>query len=252
MSVPLIKYVLKAALRDKLVLSLVVLLLVGSSLATFLGSSAIIERDLFTVVFAAGGLRIVSVFGLILFVVFFVRRSFESKDIEYLLSRPLSRIRILFSYAFAFSLLAVFIQIAVGLTVYSVSPHLFGYGHLLWCVSVMVEAIIMVNVALFFAMYISSAANASMATLSVYVLGRLMGQLLGISDSTLVDSTGVYAMALQLVSLITPRLDLLGQTSWLIYGADGTYGLEDAIIQGAVFSALVLLAAALDFVRRQF
>lgn len=252
MSAPLIKYVLKAALRDRLVLSLVILLLVGGSLATFLGSSAIIEKDQFTVVFAAGGLRIISILGLVLFVVFFVRRSFESKDIEYLLSRPLSRLAILYSYAFAFCILAVMIQIAVGLAVYSVSPHLFSYGHILWCVSVMIESIIMVNVALFFAMYISSSANACMATLSVYVLGRLMGQLLGISDSTLVDNTGIYAMALQLVSMITPRLDLLGQTSWLIYGADGAYGIDDALIQGAVFSALVLVAASLDFVRRQF
>ncbi|MGN7438856.1 MAG: hypothetical protein ACTHOO_09460 [Alcanivorax sp.] len=252
MSLPLVKYVLKAAIRDRLVLSLLVILLVGSSLATFLGSSVITEKDQFTAVFAGGGLRIVSIFGLALFVVFFVRRSFESKDIEYLLSRPLSRLSILYSYAFAFSLLAILIELAVGLTVFSVAPHLFGYGHILWVVSIMVEAIIMVNVALFFSMYISSSANACMATFAVYVLGRLMGQLLGISDSTLVDSTGLYSMALQLVSIITPRLDLLGQTSWLIYGADGVYGLDDILIQGGVFSALVLLAASYDFIKRQF
>ena len=252
MSLPLVKYVLTAAFRDKLILSLALVMVVGSSLAIFLGSSAIIEKDQFTVIFAGAALRIVSVFGLVLFVVFFVRRSFESKDIEYLLSRPISRLNIIFSYAFAFAILSFVIGLAVGLAIYSVSPHLFGYGHVIWIVSIIVESIIMVNIALFFAMYISSASTACMATLGVYVLGRLMGQLIGISDSALVDSTGIYAMALQLVSMITPRLDLLGQTSWLIYGYDGSYGLVEAIIQGVVFSALVLLAASLDFVRRQF
>ena len=252
MSFPLVKYVLIAALRDKLILSLAIVLLVGASLATFLGSSAIIEKDQFTVVFAGAGLRFVSIFALILFVVFFVRRSFESKDIEYLLSRPIGRLKIIYSYAFAFSILSFLIGLGVGLVIYTLSPHLFGHGHVIWIVSIIVEAIIMVNVALFFAMYISSAASGCMATLSVYVLGRLMGQLLGIADSSLVDSEGIYAMALQLVSFITPRLDLLGQTSWLIYGYDGSYGIIEAVIQGGVFSALVLLAASLDFTRRQF
>ncbi len=252
MSLPLVKYVLTAAVRDKLILSLTLVMLVGSSLAIFLGGSAIIEKDQFSVVFAAASLRIISVFGLVLFVVFFVRRSFESKDIEFLLSRPVSRLNIIFSYAFAFAILSFVIGIAVGGAIYSVSPHLFGYGHVIWIVTIMVESVIMVNVALFFSMYISSASSASMATLGVYVLGRLMGQLLGISDSTLVDSSGIYAMALQLVSFITPRLDLLGQTSWLIYGYDGSYGLIEAIIQGVFFSALILLATSLDFVRRQF
>ena len=39
-SFPLVKYVLMGALRDKLVISLLVLLAIGSSLAVFMGSSA--------------------------------------------------------------------------------------------------------------------------------------------------------------------------------------------------------------------
>lgn len=252
LSLPLVKYVLVAALRDKLMLSLVIVLVVGASLATFMGSSAIIEKDQFTVIFAAAGLRMVTIFGLVLFVIFFIRRAFESKEIEYLLSRPVSRLSIIFSFAFSFFLLSIFLGIGVGGAVYAVSPHLFGFGHVVWVVSIMIEAIIMVNTALFFSMYISSASSSAMVTLGVYVLGRLMGQFLGIVDSELVDGTGLYSMALQLVSVITPRLDLLGQSSWLIYGFDDHMALLQAILQGVVFSALVISAACLDFVRRQF
>ncbi len=252
MSIPLIKYVLIAALRDKLVLSLLVLILLGSALAIFLGSAAIIEKDQFVMVFTAAGLRVVSVLGLVLFVVFFLRRSFDGKDIEFLLSRPVSRLNIVFSYGAAFSFLAIVMGIAVGLAVYCVAPHLFGSGHVLWSVSIIIENIIMVNVALFFAMYISSSASASLVTLGFYVLARMMGQLLGIVDSNLVESSGIYSMALQLVSVITPRLDLMGQTSWLIYGVDGGIGIWHIFAQGFVFSLLVLFATSLDFVRRQF
>lgn len=253
MSFPLVKYVLIAALRDRLILSLIVILFIGSSLALFLGSAAVIEKDQFTIVFAAAGLRFTSVFGLVLFVVFFIRRSFEGKDIEFLLSRPIGRLRIIFSYAAAFSLLATFMGLTVGLAVYAVSPHLFGDGHVLWIASIIVENIIMVNVALFFSMYISSSATAALVTLGFYMLARMMGQLLGITDSSLVDGGGIYAMALQMVSVIMPRLDLMGQSSWLIYGVEGSgIGLAYILGQGVVFSALVLLAASLDFIRRQF
>ncbi|MGH1377618.1 MAG: hypothetical protein ACRBB3_02240 [Alphaproteobacteria bacterium] len=253
MSFPLIKYVLMAAIRDRLILSMLVIFFLGSSLALFLGDAAVIEKDQFTVIFAASGLRLISVFGLVLFVVFFVRRSFDGKDIEFLLSRPVGRLKIIFSYAFSFSLLALLMGISVGLCVYALAPHLFAQGHLLWVVSIIVENIIMVNVALFFAMYISSSASAAMVTSGSYILARMMGQLLGITDSSLVDSAGIYSMALQFVSVIIPRLDLMGQSSWLIYGVEGSdIGLLYIIGQGLVFTSLVLAAASLDFVRRQF
>ncbi len=252
MSLPLIQYVLVAALRDKMVMSLLLILMVGGSLAVFLGGAAITETDQFTAVFAAGGLRVCSVLGLVLFTVSFVRRSFDSKDIEFLLSRPVGRLSILFSYSCAFSFLAILMSLAVCVAVFSVSPHMFHYGYVLWGVSIAVESIIMVNLALFFSMYLSSSATASLVTFAVYVLARMMGQLLGIVDSQLVDSSGPYAMALQLVSVITPRLDLMGQTSWLLYGVEEGIGLYEILLQGLFFSLVVLFAACLDFVRRQF
>lgn len=252
LSMPLIGYVLKAAIRDRMVVSLICLLALGSALSIFLGSSAVIEQDIFSVVFAAGGLRIAGVLGLTLFVVFFIRRSFDGKDLEFLLSRPIGRIQLILSYATAFSILALVVSLAIGCAVWGVAPHLFSQGHILWIVSVAVENVVMANTAFFFAMYISSAAGASMAAFAFYILSRMMGQLLGIIDSPLVDSSGPAAMAVQLVSMIMPRFDLLGQTSWLLYGADSAYGLAYICAQGGMFCFLVLLAAMLDFVTRQF
>jgi len=248
----LVKYALLAAIRDKLFLSLIVCLIVAASLSFFLGDSALSEKDQFTLIFAASGMRIVVVFALVLFVVFFIRRSFDSKDIEFLLSRPVSRSSIIFSYAFSFAVLSFFICLCLAAVLFAVGPHLFSQGHVLWIFSVFIECVIMVNLALFFSMYISSAVSAVMASLGGYVLGRLMGQFLGIIDANLVDNTGVFAMALQLVSVITPRLDLLGQSSWLLYGIDSHSSLLMVLVQGVVFSALVLSAASFDFVKRQF
>lgn len=251
-SLPLIRYVLIAAIRDRMLLAFLLMIVVGCSLSVFLGSAAVIEKDRFSVVFAAGGLRIASVLSLVLFVIFFVRRSFDGKDIEFLLSRPIGRVQFILSLSCGFSLQAIVISLAVGAAIFAVCPHLIAGGHYLWVASLVIENIIMANTAFFFAMYISSAATASMATAGFYILSRMIGQILGIVDSSLIDSIGPASVAMQLVSVFVPRLDLMAQTSWLLYGFDGAIGFMTVAIQGAVFSFLVICATLLDFTRRQF
>ncbi len=252
MSIPLVRYVLVAAMRDKLIWSMVLALVLGSSLSLFFGGSAIIERDQFTLVFAAGALRLISVMGLVLFVVFFVRRSFDSKDIEFLLSRPVDRLQIILSYISAFAVMAVLIGLAVMIAVFASAPKLFGYDHFIWGMSIIIEGVVMVSIALFFSMQIASASSAAMLSLAVYVLGRLMGQLLGIIDAAVVDTNGVYAITMQVVSVITPRLDLLGQTSWLLYGLEEGSSIVFAFLHGVIFSLFVVAATCLDFSRKAF
>jgi len=250
---PLVKYVLTAALRDKVLFSLIVILALGVSLSIFMGSAAVVEQDRFAVVFAAGGLRLAGVLGLVLFVVVHVRRSFETKDVEFLLSRPIGRIQFLVSFALAFSILAALMGLATGMAIYVLGPHIIGPGYFLWVLSIVIENIIMVNAALFFSMLLTSSATAAMVTLAFYVLARMMGQLLGIVDAGgAVLGDGPLPIAMQMVSVVTPRLDLMGQTSWLVYGPDQQIGFIYVVIQGCVFTCLVLLASLLDLMHRKF
>jgi hypothetical protein len=253
-SKPLIKYILTAALRDRLLLVLLLMMVVGGSLSVFLGSSAITESDRFALVFASSGLRLGGVIGLVLFVVFYVRRAFDSRDVEFLLSRPLSRVTFISSHAVSFSLLALLVALVVIFSICMVSVHHIQPGVLLWGLSLAAELIIMANAALFFSMILPSATAGAMATFALYVLGRLMGELLGIVYSgSYTPGYHVMAVAMKTVSVIAPRLDLMAQSSWLIYGPGG-----DAInpgyvfMQGVIYSLLLIVAALVDMVRRQF
>lgn len=251
---PLIRYVLMAALRDRLVLSLGALVAVGASLSVFLGSGAFIEGSQFALVFAAGGLRFAGTAGLVLFVIFYLRRSFENKDVEFLLSRPISRTSFILSHSIAFSMLAVFLAGIIGVAVCAVVVQAVGSGHGLWVFSLMMEYIIIVNAALFFAMVLQSAAGGAMAVFGLYVLSRLMGQLLGIAS---VDGASSVSMLLNpimnIVSMVVPRIDLMTQTSWLIYpDAGGDVGFVFVAIQGIIYSGLLVCAALIDLRRRQF
>jgi hypothetical protein len=57
---------------------------------------------------------------------------------------------------------------------------------------------------------------------------------------------------MQGISMLMPRLDLLTQTSWLVYGPDPAVGITFIIVQGVLFSSILLVASLIDLHRRQF
>ncbi len=250
---PVVRYVLSAAVRDRLIISLLVTIALGAALSVFMGTAAYIEKYQFVLVFSAGGLRILSVMGLVLFCVFFIRRSFDNKDVDYLLSRPVSRVSFIVSHAAAFSLIAVLLALASSIAVYMTAPITFGTGHIIWGISLMFELIIMANAALFFSMVLPSASTSAMAVFGLYILSRTIGILLGIVASGLTESPMMKGLGfvMKFISLIIPRLDLMAQTSWLLYGT-GNIGLVFICAQGIIFSGLLITAALVDLVRRQF
>jgi ABC-type transport system involved in multi-copper enzyme maturation permease subunit len=269
---PLVGYILTAARRDKLMITLVLMVALGAALAIFLGAATVVEEAQFSLVFGAGGLRALGLVGLVLFVSFYMRRAFEHKEVEFLLSRPISRTAYLFSHATAFIVLALAVAVIVVLPMaISGAPQPMGLA--IWGYSLAVEYAIMAVVSLFFSMVLSSAAGSALATLGVYVLARLIGTLLGIAASTPDNVVlGFLGKGIELISIVVPRLDLMAQTSWLIYGVEGSNSiglLEHAggyaqamaaqlglagfvTVQGIVFIALLLAASLFDFARRRF
>lgn len=253
MSIALVRYVLSAALRDRLIVVLFLALVLGSSLSLFLGGSALIEKSQFSQVFAAGGLRITGAVCLVLFVVSYVRRSFESRDVDYLLSRPIGRVTFILSHAAAFSFLALLIAFLVGVSVLCAAPQMPEKAHFLWTFSLAAEYVMMANVALFFGMVLPGVASGAMASLGLYVLARLIGQLLGIVASGIsFPGAVVLSFFMKLISVLVPRLDLMAQSSWLVYGLDPSVTFSFVLFQTVIFSALVVMAATIDLVRRQF
>jgi hypothetical protein len=268
----LVKYVLTAAVRDRLMMTLALMILIGAAVAAFMGSASVTEQGGFALVFGAGGLRFLGVAGITLFCCFYIRRAFENKEVEFLLSRPISRLCFLFSHAAAFSLLAVLIAAAVAAAVFMLGrPDLGGLA--LWAASLAVEFAIMAVAALFFSMVLSSAAGSALATLGFYALARMVGVLLGIMSLPPANwFFAVIGSVMKLISVMIPRLDMMGQTTWLVYGVEGSGGvkfLPEAgpyatlmmehlgltgfiAAQGIVFAGLLLAAAAYDFMRKQF
>ena len=258
MSLILVRYVLMAAVRDRLLWAMLIVSILGVCLSIFSASAAIIEQGQFVLTYMASGLRIILLMGLTLFTVFFVRRSFDSRDVEFLLTRPLSRRNFVFSQSLAFSLLALACGVFLSLVIAALSSRYEAIqGLFLWSFGVTFEFILIANVAFFFAMILSSPVSAGMATFGFYILARLMGQLLSIvhhgGAAGLPDIVGkTLGLIMQLISVFIPRLDLMAQTSWLIYGGGEINDWLFIVMQSAAFLALITLATYFDLKRRQF
>lgn len=252
MNLSLLRYILMAAGRDKFFISLVGVIVIVIALSVFFGSSAITEQTQFASTFAAFGFRLFGVVALVFFVVGYVRRCFDNRDIDYLLSRPIGRIEFILTHAAAFSVLAVISAFLLGGTLVLLQIGHLHSGTWLWWASLAAEFVIMVNVAMFFAFVMTSWTACMLVVFSFYLLARLIGDILGILKHNLDGVFSLLGKVMELISIFIPRLDLMGQTKWLLYGVQPELSLPFVLGQGAIFTALVIGATCLDMHKRQF
>jgi hypothetical protein len=249
----LTQYILSAAKKDRLILSFLIAIIVGVSLSAFLGSVAVTEKDQFFIVFAASILRTGAVITLFLFVTYFVRRSFELREIEFLLTKPISIFQMILAHLLAFSFLAFCFSLIAFFVLLLISNGVNLSGLLLWSFSLLSELIIISHVALFFSMILKSVITASLATISFYLLSRMIGGILAaIKTDAATGMSLVLEKIMLIISMVTPRLDLMGQGDWLIYKDVNTMFIWFIPLQMIVFCSLVFFATMSDLHKKQF
>ena len=86
-----IRYVLLTAMRDRLFLGLLAGVLAAAYISGVLGSTAMLEPEQMTLSFTASSARVILMVGIIVFIGFHMRNAFDAREIDVLLSRPISR-----------------------------------------------------------------------------------------------------------------------------------------------------------------
>jgi hypothetical protein len=249
----LVGYILKAASRDRILWSIALFLSAIIGLGFFVGEAAMIEKGNFSAVLSAGGMRIVSVLGVVLFITSYIRRAFENREVEFLLSGSISRTQYLLSHHLAFIILSLSVALMLAVSVFIVSGFHFNMGQLLWVSSMFVELSIVSVMSVFFAMVLRSPSASALGVLGFYALSRLIGQLLGIiAAGTAIEAGRGFSIIMKCMSVLIPRLDLMGQTAWLVYGVDNSVSYVFLFLQFFLFAGLVASASYIDLRNRQF
>jgi len=214
-----------------------------------------VETEAMTVTYSAASARIILMIGLIVFISFHVRHAFDQKEIDVLVSRPLGRFQIVFSYWLGFSFVA-FLLVLATVTLMSFLPVTNMDGYIRWGVSLLCESWLVVAAALFSAFTLRSGVSAVLATMALYVLGRMMGFFLATTDTGLMFHdrwvNTLVEWSMEIISIIVPRLDFFSHSDWLVYGVLRTEEPKLAIIEALIYIPLLLSATTIDFMRREF
>lgn len=250
-----IRYVLLTAIRDRLFAGLLVGILFATYVSSAMGSTAMLEPQQMTIAFAAAASRIIVMVGIIVFIAFHIRGAFESREIDLLLSRPISRSTLVLSYWLGFVVVATLLCLP-AMAVLAFLGILDAKGYALWCLSLVIESWLVVSLALFAAVTLKSGVVTVLTGLGFYTLSRMMGFFVATTKSGLLFENQTVSIAarwtMKAISSIIPRADFFGKGSWLIYGPETMQALWLFVIQGAVFIPLLLAATIIDFSRKQF
>jgi hypothetical protein len=246
-----IRLIVITALRDRLFSGLAGLVLLTFGLSLFLGSAALIEQREAGMVYAAGTSRLVVILGLVVFIAFQTQRLFESRELEAILSRSLSRPSFVFAYWAGFAVIATALVVPIAaavLILYGLSS-----SSAAWSVSLLLECFVVLAFAQFAALTLERATTTIFVTLAFYAFTRLIGFLLGIREAT--PDTGLNRYANPIfdgLGMVIPRLDLMTQSEWLVYGFQQVADVPLVLLQSLVFIMLALCASAFDLQRKEF
>lgn len=250
-----IRYVLLTATRDRLFVGLLVGILVAAYISSVLGSTAMLEPAQMTLSFTAASARVIIMVGLIVFIGFHMRSAFDAKEIDVLLSRPISRTSLLLSYWLGFIAVATLLVLPTIAMLYVVGI-LNTTGYILWSLSLILESWLVVSIALFAAFTIKSGVGTVLASLAIYTISRMMGFFVATTKTGMLFETEEVNFGakwiMTAISTIVPRLDFFAKSQWLIYGAKSYEDLWLFLMQAAVFTPLLLAATIIDFKRKQF
>lgn len=250
-----IRYVLLTAIRDRLFAGLFVGILFAAYVSSAMGSTAMLEPQQMTIAFAAAISRVIIMVGIIVFIAFHIRNAFDSREIDLLLSRPISRAQLIFSYWLGFASVATLLVLpAIGVMLFL--GVLDWKGFVLWAASLVLEAWLVVSLALFAAVTLRSGVVTVLSALGFYTLSRMMGFFVATTKTGVLFETQLINEAarwtMKVISIIIPRADFFGKSGWLIYGMEGTQAMWLFAAQAAIFIPLLVFATVIDFSRKQF
>lgn len=253
----MIRYILLTASRDRLYMGLITLFLVTAAISMFIGNTSLVEQSNMSLALMAGTNRLVLMVGLTLFICFHIHHTFERREIDMLMSRPIARSHFVLACSIGFTCIGLFLIVPIILLFFmTTSPNIMGLG--MWTLSLVAEVIIVTNFALLTALIMSSAVSAVLVTLSFYFISRMMAlfvatiQIPVSIEVVMARWQGMVEAILTFISIFIPRLDLFTQSEWLVYGIQELSALWVIPTQLVIFFPIILLMAVYDIRHKEF
>ncbi|MBF0400566.1 MAG: ABC transporter permease [Magnetococcales bacterium] len=237
--------------RQRLVVVLLGILLVGLSLAGFAGALAITEAREVRSTLLGAFLRFAAALLTALYVLHSQFRAYHDKGLEQLFSLPLTRTVYLFGKLAGYGLLImIMVGLFSGVLLFFAPPLQVA----LWGGSLLLELWIVAAFSFWVQLTIRSFPAAFLMVLFFYVLARTLTSLQLVGQGVIMPQHSPYFQAINAVlaaiGFILPGLDRFTQSEWLAYGSGQWEDLLFVCGQGVIYLILLAALALIDLYRK--
>ena len=245
------RYTLLEAIRGRVPIIMLAIVVAAFGLAAFLRQVAMIEGAQIQLAIIAAVMRLCAVFVLMSFAVASIVRESADKGVELVLAHPLPRWQYVLGRFAGFVAVAIIVAVAAGVPLAPFAPL---DALLAWVVSLACELVLVAAAAFFFTLTLTHYVAAFAAVASFYVLARTIDALMIIaraSEQSVVWSERIANGLIGALAAVLPHLDRFTASGWLTDGVPGG-ALAAVLTQSALYVALLLAATLFDFYRQNF
>lgn len=250
----IISYIVTNSFRSKLFLGQICAMILALFLAVFLGDTNLIEEKKAAVTFFAGTERVFLIIGMAIFVCLNIARLFDNKEVDFFLSKSISR------ESFVFALLSGYVVIASMLCLATILFLIIFLGvdtirALSWALSLFLEILLVCAFALLCSLILESSLLAIFSTIGFYLLSRLMSLFTMSVDlpwQANVNSQPLAENILKILSIAFPRIDMFTQSIWLTGRTINPQEISIILIQTLVFMAIMTFMSFHDIAKKEF
>lgn len=250
----LIKYIILSSLRNRIYTGIFICLAIAYGISIILGNTNLIEQNQTSIIYASFSSRIILIFGIILFVCINIGNIFNNKEIDFILTKSISRQEFIISYLIGFFLASLIILLFIA----SVLLFLFKVDLLslfFWLLTICAELMIIISFSLLSSLILKNQFNAILSTVAFYILSRMMSIFtfsFSFSNDLAIAKNHLGNFILKIISLFFPRLDLFGQSQWLIYKIENYDNFRIIATQTIIYIALMIVMSFYDFKNKEF
>jgi len=244
-------FTLHEAIRNKLLIFTIIMLIALFGLTEFVGEMVITETSEMQSASLGYILRIFAFFIICLFVITSMVREFNDKGFELILSLPIQRWNYFLGKFLGFAAISFCISavICLPLLLYSMPVQV-----LFWGVSLFCELLIMIAVSLLCLFTFSNITISFTVVTAFYILSRTITTIILISESPILETNSFsqtfIGYLLALIAVILPDLSIFTQNEWLIYGGAQISTIIPIIVQTMIYLPLIAAATLFDLYRK--
>ena len=243
-------FTLLEALRCRLLLLMLTVVVGLFGLAQFLGELSITETRQAQASVTASLLRVFSICATCLFVISSVLRELEDKGLELILSLPLPRHAYLFGKLTGFAGFSLCVAVLAALPLFLYAPAA-AVG--CWMLSLFCEQLLLAAFSLLCLLAFANISLAFTSAMAFYLLSRSMEALRLLSTAPVLvsdaNSQVLMNFLVNALALLLPDLHAFTRSEWLVYGVNAD-AVGTVLIQTLVYLPVLLSAGLFDLYRK--